>query len=255
MKLDAVDTMIRLGCVLMVISLSGLLGCAATQHGPPPIGGKDGRVQSRFRGTPLMVFSQPAKKPTHKFHTVQAGETAWAIARQYNTTVKQIQGINDIDDMSTLAVGTQLRLPKQTQKTARVRRTKTTPIVTSKRYPLRWPVKGRITSRFGARSGKRHDGIDIGAKKGAKVVAAAAGEVIYSDRHGGYGNLVILRHPGGVVTVYAHNSQNLVATGTKVTEGQVIARVGDTGQTSGPHLHFEVRRGAVPQNPLKFLPP
>jgi len=123
------------------------------------------------------------------------------------------------------------------------------------KYPLIWPVEGSITSRYGRRWGKAHDGIDIQAKKGTAVSAAAAGEVLYAARNGSYGNLVVLRHDDGLVTVYAHSEINLVRKGQRVTPGQLIARVGQTGRATGPHLHFEVRKGTRPTNPLAYLPP
>lgn len=118
-----------------------------------------------------------------------------------------------------------------------------------------WPVEGVLTSRYGARNGKGHDGIDIGAAPGTGVKAAAAGDVIFADTHGSYGNLVLVRHAGGLVTVYAHNSKNLVNKGQRVKQGQAIATVGATGHATGPHLHFEVRRGVEAVNPLSLLPP
>ena len=120
---------------------------------------------------------------------------------------------------------------------------------------LEWPLHGKITSRFDRRRRTLHDGIDIAAKKGAKVSAARAGEVVFSQRHGTYGNLILLKHDNGLTTVYAHNAINLVKKGQRVRRGQTIARVGATGRATGPHLHFEVRRGVTPQNPLSFLPP
>jgi murein DD-endopeptidase MepM/ murein hydrolase activator NlpD len=88
------------------------------------------------------------------------------------------------------------------------------------------------------------------------VVAAAGGIVIYAGSGiRGYGNLVIIRHPGGLVTVYAHNRRNLVQEGVKVSQGQVIAEVGHSGRASGDHLHFEVRRGETPVDPLKYVRP
>jgi murein DD-endopeptidase MepM/ murein hydrolase activator NlpD len=122
-------------------------------------------------------------------------------------------------------------------------------------YRLRWPVQGEITSRFGQRQGKAHDGIDIAAPRGAEVRAAADGEVLYAQSRGGYGNLVLIRHAGGLITVYAHNERLLVRRGARVRAGQVIAKVGSSGAASGPHLHFEVRRGVRAENPLRHLPP
>lgn len=122
---------------------------------------------------------------------------------------------------------------------------------------LRWPVRApRLSSRFGTRWGKLHEGIDMAAPIGTPVLAAAAGTVIYAgDQVRGYGNMVVVRHPNDLVTVYAHNSLLLVHTGDEVTVGQEIARVGDTGRSTAPHLHFEVRRNETPQDPMPFLPP
>ncbi|MDQ6963352.1 MAG: M23 family metallopeptidase [Mariprofundales bacterium] len=121
--------------------------------------------------------------------------------------------------------------------------------------PLRWPVKGAVTSRFGSRGSRMHDGIDIGGKLGVPIVAAADGVVVYSDnRLAGYGNLIIIRHRKNLFTAYAHNQVNLVHRGDHVIAGSRIARVGATGRSTGPHLHFEVRRGTTPVDPLLYLP-
>jgi murein DD-endopeptidase MepM/ murein hydrolase activator NlpD len=95
----------------------------------------------------------------------------------------------------------------------------------------------------------------MGAPIGTPVFAAAPGKVVYAgDQVRGYGNMVVLGHPAGLVTVYAHNSVLMVRTGDRVSLGQEIARVGDTGRSTGPHLHFEVRRGDHAQDPMQFLP-
>jgi murein DD-endopeptidase MepM/ murein hydrolase activator NlpD len=113
-----------------------------------------------------------------------------------------------------------------------------------------------LTSLFGKRWGHDHDGIDMKAPIGTPVLAAADGEVLYAgDRVRGYGNMVVVQHTGDLLTVYAHNSLLLVHAGDRVTAGQEISRVGDTGHATGPHLHFEVRRKEEPQDPLQFLPP
>ncbi len=120
---------------------------------------------------------------------------------------------------------------------------------------LRWPVKGVVTSKFGRRGSRMHDGIDIGAKEGTPVHAAASGVVVYADsRLSGYGKLVIIRHGRNLFTAYGHNQRMLVRKGAHVRAGDVIARVGHTGRASGPHLHFEVRQGSTPVNPLAYLP-
>ncbi len=120
---------------------------------------------------------------------------------------------------------------------------------------LVWPVKGKVVSSFGWRGPKHHDGIDIAAPEGTPVVAAADGIVIYAGNgFKGYGNLIVIKHTPRVFTIYAHNKKNLVRKGQKVKQGQVIALVGSTGNATGPHLHFELRIGNKPVNPLKYLP-
>jgi murein DD-endopeptidase MepM/ murein hydrolase activator NlpD len=116
-----------------------------------------------------------------------------------------------------------------------------------------WPLKGVLYGRFGIRDGRRHDGIDLAAPEGTRVGAAAGGEVIYVGDQAGYGRIVIVRHPGGLVTLYAHMRKSLVDEGEKVERGDPIGEVGQTGRTSGPHLHFEVREGTRPRNPLLYL--
>jgi len=119
-----------------------------------------------------------------------------------------------------------------------------------------WPVDGgKIVSFYGWRSSRRfHDGIDIKADSGTNVFAAKSGEVIYSDHKiRGYGNMVVIRHNAGFSTVYAHNKVNLVHKGDVVQQGYVIAHVGSTGHASGPHSHFEVRKGKYSADPLKYL--
>ncbi len=104
------------------------------------------------------------------------------------------------------------------------------------------------------RAGQRHDGIDIAAPEGTPIHAAGEGTVIFAGEQSGYGSIVIVKHEGGLVTLYAHASKVLVDEGARVRRGEAIARVGQTGRTTGPHLHFEVRDGTRPRNPLLYLP-
>lgn len=123
-----------------------------------------------------------------------------------------------------------------------------------------WPAEGEITSPFGWRvhpifgTQRLHTGIDIGADYGDAVGAADGGVVIHSDWMGGYGNAVIIDHGNGISTLYAHNSQLLVDEGQTVAKGQIVARCGSTGYSTGPHVHFEVRQNGSPVNPLNYLP-
>ncbi len=117
-----------------------------------------------------------------------------------------------------------------------------------------WPAKGRLSSRFGPRWGRMHEGIDIAARRGAPVRSVADGRVIHAGRIGAYGNVVIVKHGGRFATVYAHNHRNQVKKGQRVKQSQVIAQVGATGRATGPHLHFEVRVGDRARDPLRYLP-
>jgi murein DD-endopeptidase MepM/ murein hydrolase activator NlpD len=116
-----------------------------------------------------------------------------------------------------------------------------------------WPLKGRITSIYGWRRGRHHDGIDIAARMGKPIAAAANGIVIFSGWRSGYGRMVVVQHNRWLKTIYGHTSRNYVRRGEKVTQGQVIALVGSTGRSTGPHLHFEVRNAIGAQDPMRYL--
>ena len=120
-----------------------------------------------------------------------------------------------------------------------------------------WPAKGVFTSGFGPRWGRMHKGIDIAAPTGTPIHAAADGVVISAGwNRGGYGKLVDIRHPDGTLTRYAHNSKIIVRKGQRVQQGQMISKMGSTGFSTGPHLHFEIRKGGTKAvNPIAFLPP
>lgn len=118
-----------------------------------------------------------------------------------------------------------------------------------------WPVEGKITSKFGRRGTAHHEGIDIAAPAGTKIVAAAGGKVIFSGwGPSGYGRIIMIKHSSKYVTIYSHNSKNVVSAGKIVKQGDLIAYVGKTGRASGNHLHFEVRVNLVSRNPLLYLP-
>lgn len=119
-----------------------------------------------------------------------------------------------------------------------------------------WPVPHfyKISSHYGPRGRKHHDGIDIPAPKGTPIIAADAGVVIYSGNGiRGYGNLIVISHGEEIFTVYAHNKKNFVSKGERVKRGEKIAEVGNTGRSTGPHLHFEIRVKDNKRNPSQYL--
>jgi murein DD-endopeptidase MepM/ murein hydrolase activator NlpD len=170
--------------------------------------------------------------------------------------------VNGIADMDRIEVGRQLVVPNATRELpvevitpSRAREDRPAPDeLPADRSPFIWPVEGGVASPFGPRGETHHDGIDIAAPVGAPVRAARGGRVLYSDELRGYGNLLIIDHGEGYATVYAHNRANAVGTGAVVRQGDVVAQVGDSGDSSGPNLHFEVRQDNVARNPIYYLP-
>jgi murein DD-endopeptidase MepM/ murein hydrolase activator NlpD len=121
-------------------------------------------------------------------------------------------------------------------------------------FSLAWPVSGPITSPFGPRWGTHHDGIDIAVNLGTPIHAAASGTIIYCGQISGYGNVDMIDHHNGFVTLYAHQSQLNCTMGQSVSTGQVVGYSGNTGHSTGPHLHFEVRYNSVAVDPMRYLP-
>lgn len=241
-----------------------------------------------FLVTTLLIFccaNSPRKvRKARKgvYHQVSKGETLWRIAKTYKISLKELQRVNRIKDPTKIKTRDMIFIPRAKRvrkirvvspsvKTAkkpsrkptkkkrappRNQRKKRAKKPSKSKASFRWPVKGKITSRFGyRRKGQQHDGIDISTKKGTPIYAARSGKVIYSDnrlRH--YGNTIILKHDGGWFTVYAHNNRNLVSVGKWVKQGAKIAEVGNSGRSSEPRLHFEIREKEKPVDPLVYLP-
>jgi lipoprotein NlpD len=224
---------------------------------------------------------RPAEKVAEQggvVHQVHAGETLWRICRAYGVPLQLILRENALADPGRLAKGTLLYIPGATQVVrvppapeppplariqprpsrragpASIPRAGSRPLDPAAHgEPLLWPAPGVLISGFGARERDHHDGIDLACPEGTPVRAAEAGVVLFAGEQRGYGNLVLLAHDNDLVTVYAHNQENLVAQGDEVTRGEEIARVGHSGNATGPHLHFEVRVGSHARDPLGFL--
>ena len=197
-------------------------------------------------------------------HRVGRGETLYRIGKAYGVSDRELARVNGIRQPDRIEVGQVLVIPHATRplpvqvitpEQARAERPAPRDMPTGPEAFV-WPVDGGVvTSEFGPRGATHHDGIDIGCPVGTPVHAARGGRVLYSDRLRGYGNLVILEHDGGYATVYAHNRENRAAAGMAVRQGDVIAGCGQTGNTRGANLHFEVRKDNVARNPLYYLSP
>lgn len=207
-------------------------------------------------------------------HHVARGENLYRIGLRYGVPAKEIARVNGIRDVTELRVGQRLFIPKGEQKrpanvsarggerdeprlsgnSAEARRRADKSRKEKRSLEFAWPVRGKLSSKFGQRWGRNHEGIDISAPTGTPIFAAEAGRVIFAGRQGGYGKVVIVKHAGLYKTLYAHASKLVVRTGQFVERGQKIAEVGSTGRSTAPHLHFEVVRGGTKQNPIGYLP-
>jgi len=134
-------------------------------------------------------------------------------------------------------------------------------VISTSRMAFVYPVMGpRMSSDFGLRkhpikkARRHHDGIDLAAPVGAPIRAIADGQVMYADPHGGYGKYIVVRHLNGITSHYGHCDTMEVIPGHTVTAGQIIGTVGNSGASTGPHLHFEIRRDGEAQDPESFLP-
>ncbi len=220
------------------------------------------------------------------FYTLKDGETVNEVARRYRVSRTKISLVNEGVNIAALKAGDEIFLPgakpealretKPATKLAENKKSeparKSQPVKTAekpekrqrgevavRRSGFRWPIMGRINSPFGwrthpvTRRRDFHTGIDIKANRNDPIKAAGSGHVVYSGWMGGYGKVLVIEHNNGQSTLYAHCSTLLFGKGANVSSGQLIARIGTTGRSTGPHLHFEVRNGSSPVNPIKYL--
>jgi murein DD-endopeptidase MepM/ murein hydrolase activator NlpD len=233
-----------------------------------------------------------ALAPGSDVHIVATGETLNSIARRYHKSVLVLARANNLPANAMLKVGERIVIPAMTAAalpqplpraealpavaanqniasaesphSARVvesmeqagQKTPTGSVEAQNALPsFRWPARGRIIAGFGPKpNGLQNDGINLALPEGTPIKAAEDGVVAYAGNElKGYGNLVLLRHPDGYVTAYAHASEILVKRGEQVKRGQVIAKSGETGNVTSPQLHFEIRKGATPVDPAQYL--
>lgn len=205
--------------------------------------------------------------PQERFHVVKQGDTLYGIARLYGVEVSALASLNRLNPPYALRSGETLYLPaavEPPEKPSIQREATGAAPPAGATAPLRprvgkgfdWPVQGKIIEGYGTGpNGTHNDGINIAARPGEPVRAADAGVVAYAGNElRGYGNLVLIKHPGGYMTAYAHNSQLLVKRGEAVRRGQEIAKAGSTGTVDAPQVHFEIRQGTRALDPTSLLP-
>lgn len=204
------------------------------------IGANDITNMNRIRiGDKLQIL--PVKGILYK---VNPGESLSTISNNFDISIDSIVQANAITDPNLVDPRTTLLIPGAKPEFGYQERM-------SRRFMK--PVHGRISSPFGMRWGKMHEGIDIAVNTGTIIRASRSGKVVFSGWSGGYGYAVIIEHQKGVRTLYAHNSKLLVSSGEHVERGQSITKSGNTGRSTGPHLHFEIQINGRAVNPLNYL--
>lgn len=230
--------------------------------------------------------AHPEPELVNARHRVAPGETVFRIARTYGITVEELSAANGIKDPRSLSVGQELLIPgaqpepePHSEPDLSPPPSSERPRVVSREEPptrsrpparpggaasrpapatkglLDWPLRGVLYGRFGKKGREPHDGIDLAAPAGTPVKTAQEGTILYAGEQRGYGLIVIVQHSANLITLYAHNRDLRVKTGQTVRRSQVIATVGESGRTSGPHVHFEVRVDGKPVDPLDYLGP
>jgi murein DD-endopeptidase MepM/ murein hydrolase activator NlpD len=233
---------------------------AALEEAAPPSGDLPAPRLKPARSASI----EPGAGPADDRHTVRSGETLSGIARRHDVGVTELAQANGIDQPYRVYAGQKLRIPggdaPQTATVELGNSEGSVRLATGAPPPLDgddflWPVNGKVIGAFGPiDQWRRRDGIDIAARRGAPVLAAQDGIVAYAgDGIPGYGQMILLRHDQGYITTYAHNATLLVEVGEVVQRGQVIARVGDTGEATQSMLHFELRKGRTPIDPRTRL--
>ena len=219
---------------------------------------------------PYKIFpNQSIFIPQNKKHIVVKGETLYSISRYYETTVFTLAKYNNIKNVNNIKVGKELIIPKRSEKIKKIKNKKWDSKFKKKKIENRkivilrdkknstfiWPVRGKLLSKYGkSKEGFYNDGINIDSKKGTKVMSSQAGKVIYCGNEiPGYGNLILIKHSKNWITAYAHLNEVFTEKGKKVSKGEIIGSVGNTGNVRSPQLHFEIRKGKESVNPLKLL--
>ena len=257
--------------LLVLILLLGGTGCAGVHRA----GSRSSAVRATHSGPTETREPHLELELVSVHHIVAVGDTLYRIARAYGVPIQELAAANGLHDANDLVVGQELIIPGSERPTpvardapaagpARPSTASAPPArpgarpTSSKPEPetkgtLDWPLRGVLYARFGKKGREPHDGIDLAVPVGTPVKTAQEGDVLYAGEQRGYGLIVIVQHSEHLITLYAHNQDLRVKTGQKVRRQQVIATVGESGKTSGPQLHFEVRVDGKPVDPLDYL--
>ena len=200
-------------------------------------------------------FRPPAEHASVRHYVVQPGDNIHSIAFLLQTTPRQLQLANPRINTAQLQPGIRLSLPASLPGNGvGYAQPGSAAVPAIRSSDLIWPLKSfEVSSNFGRRYGRLHAGIDLRAPRGTPIHAAAGGRVVFAGYSGDYGRMIVIDHGRGIQTAYAHNSRNRVATGQRVTQGEIIGNVGRTGNATGNHVHFEVRRHGRPLDPALHL--
>lgn len=239
--------------VLVAVPLT-LAGVPAGAAGPP----SPQRTAPKSQGIAVRL-RQPAPPAAALGHVVRPGQTLWSIAHEHGVSVEALMRANRLTPKSKIQVGQRLGIPLTEVQEGSQEPPSLADIVLEKPpmasvVSLVRPVPGPIVSPFGPRGRAWHGGVDLRAERQDPIHAALAGMVISSGWERAYGRVVKIWHHSDLMTVYAHNLENLAKVGDWVEQGQVIAIVGSTGRATAPHLHFEVRLNGRKYDPAFWLP-
>ena len=196
---------------------------------------------------PITTTPKPQGIPGF-YHTVEKGQTLFRISQNYDIGLDELININRISDANRIEIGQLIFIPRLKK-----------PIFLSKKFYVEdfmWPTQGRVIATFGqTTSNMVNKGINIETRKDSEVIAARSGRVVfYAPDFYGFGKTVIIDHGDGLFTVYARNSEVFVKIGDDVEKGALIGKVGSGGRDKNVYLHFEIRKGYLPQNPYFYLP-
>ena len=187
----------------------------------------------------------------NRYYVVKQNENFDSIAFAFEISTEQLRSANPWLNPVNIGTGMRLRIPENSLTNIGQVAPVQLPGQTS---DFIWPLNEiDVSSDFGYRHGDQHNGIDLRAPRGTEIYASAPGRVIFSGRKNGYGRMVVIRHGNGIETVYAHNDQNIAKVGQRVKQGQLVGRVGKSGNATGYHVHFEFRRQGRSVDPVGYI--